>query len=94
MWALGLYDLAHARRPDRRPDDRRHRPDRLDGTVRPIDGVGQKLAAAADAGAACSCSPRTTGGRAAAGDHGLELVPVASFDEALAYLTGSADAGA
>jgi PDZ domain-containing protein len=93
MWALGLYDLMT---PGDLTGGRTIAGTGqigTDGTVGPIDGVGQKIAAAADAGAAVFLLPEDNAETAvAAGDHGLELVPVASFDEALAYLTGSADA--
>ena len=95
MWALGLYDLMT---PGDLTGGRTIAGTGqigLDGTVGPIDGVGQKIAAAADAGAAVFLLPEDNAETAAAaGDHGLELVPVSSFDEALAYLTGSADAEA
>jgi PDZ domain-containing protein len=92
MWALGLYDLLT---PGDLTGGRTIAGTGqigLDGTVGPIDGVGQKIAAAADAGAAVFLLPEDNAETAvAAGDHGLELVPVSSFDEALAYLTRSAD---
>ena len=94
MWALGLYDLLT---PGDLTGGRTIAGTGqigLDGTVAPIDGVGQKVAAAADAGATVFVFPEDNAEAAiAAGDHGLELVPVASFDEAIAYLTGSADGG-
>jgi Lon-like protease len=93
MWALGFYDLLT-------PGDLTGGSTiagtgqiGLDGTVVPIDGVGQKVAAAAGAGATVFLLPEDNAEAAvAAGDRGLELVPVASFDDAVAYLTGSADA--
>jgi PDZ domain-containing protein len=93
MWALGLYDLLT---PGDLTGGRTIAGTGqigLDGTVAPIDGVGQKIAAAADAGATVFLLPQGNAEAAvAAGDHGLELVPVASFDDAVAYLTGSEDA--
>lgn len=90
MWALGLYDLLT---PGDLTGGRTVAGTGqigLDGTVGPIDGVGQKVAAAADAGATVFLVPEDNAEAAiASGDHGLELVPVASFDEAVAYLTGS-----
>ena len=94
MWALGLYDLLTT---GDLTDGRTIAGTGvigLDGTVAPIDGVGQKIAAAADAGATVFLLPEDNAeAAAAAGDHGLELVPVASFDDAVDYLTGSAGAG-
>jgi PDZ domain-containing protein len=93
MWALGLYDLLT---PGDLTDGQTIAGTGqigLDGTVAPIDGVGQKIAAAAGAGASVFLFPEGNAEAAvAAGDHGLELVPVASFDEAIDYLTGSTDA--
>jgi PDZ domain-containing protein len=61
----------------------------LDGTVFPIDGIEEKLSAAADAGASVFLVPQGNMHAArASGGHGLELVPVATFDGALAYLHG------
>jgi PDZ domain-containing protein len=92
MWALGLYDLLT------RGDLTGGRTIAgtgqiaLDGTVVPIDGIGQKIAAASDAGATVFILPEgNSEAAAAAGEHGLELVPVSSFDDAVAYLTGDAD---
>jgi PDZ domain-containing protein len=89
MWALGLYDLLT-------PGDLTGARTvagtgeiALDGTVFPIVGIGEKLAAAADAGASVFLVPEGNVEAAlASGDHGMELVPVASFDDALAYLEG------
>ena len=93
MWALGLYDLLT---PGDLTGGRTIAGSGqigLDGTVGPIDGVGQKIAAAADAGAAVFLVPQDNAEAAAAArGQGLELVPVGSFDEALAYLEGSAGA--
>jgi PDZ domain-containing protein len=55
--------------------------------VYPIGGIEEKLVAAADAGAEVFLVPKDNMEAArAAGDHGMELVEVASFDDALAYL--------
>ena len=87
MWALGLYDLLT---PGDLTDGRTIAGTgqiALDGTVMPIAGIEEKLAAAADAGATVFLVPEGNEVAArAAGDHGLELVPVATFDDALAYL--------
>ena len=94
MWALGLYDLLT---PGDLTGGRTIAGTGqigVDGTVAPIDSVGQKVSAAADAGATVFLLPADNAKAAvAAGDHGLELVPVASFDEAVAYLNGSAEGG-
>jgi len=88
MWALGLYDLLT---PGDLTGGRTIAGTGvmgLDGTVFAIDGVGEKIAAAAEAGAAVFLFPKgNQSGARAAGDRGLELVPVASFEEALAYLS-------
>jgi PDZ domain-containing protein len=93
MWALGLYDLLTTGDLTGGRTIAGTGVIGLDGTVAPIDGVGQKIAAAADAGATVFLLPEGNAeAAAAAGDHGLEVVPVASFDDAVDYLTGSADA--
>jgi Lon-like protease len=87
MWALGLYDLLT---PGDLTGGRTVAGTgqiALDGTVIPIDGVQEKIAAAADAGATLFLVPqRNLRAARAGGDHGLRLVPVSSFDDALAYL--------
>ena len=87
MWALGLYDLLT---PGDLTGGRTIAGTgqiAIDGTVIPIDGVQEKIAAAADAGATVFLVPMGNLKAArAGGDHGLELVPVSSFDDALAYL--------
>ena len=91
MWALGLYDLLT-------PGDLTGGrivagtgAIALDGTVVPISGIEEKLAAAADAGATVFLVPEGNMDAAkASGDHGMQLVSVASFDDALAYLEGAA----
>ena len=94
MWALGLYDLLT------RGDLTGGRTVAgtgaitLDGTVEPIGGVQEKLAGAADAGATVFLVPEGNLEEArAGGDHGLELVPISSFDDALAYLGESSSRG-
>jgi PDZ domain-containing protein len=58
-----------------------------DGTVGPIGGVRQKIAGAAAAGASVFLVPDANCAEAAAGDdHGLTLVRVATFDEAVSEL--------
>ncbi len=87
MWALGLYDLLT---PGDLTGGRTIAGTGVigvDGTVFAIDGVGEKIAAAADAGATVFLFPEANlPGARAAGDHGIDLIPVASFDEALEYL--------
>lgn len=89
MWALGLYDLLT---PGDLADGRTIAGTgaiALDGTVAPIAGIGEKLAAAADAGASVFLVPEGNMDAALdSGDRGMELVSVASFDDALAYLEG------
>ena len=89
MWALGLYDLLT---PGDLTGGRTVAGTgeiALDGTVIPIAGIGEKLAAAADAGASVFLVPEGNMDEAlASGDQGLELVSVASFDGAIAYLEG------
>ena len=89
MWALGLYDLLT---PGDLTGGRtiagtgQIAPD---GTVIPIGGIEEKLTAAADAGATVFLVPQGNMEAArASGGHGLELVPVATFDDARAYLAG------
>ena len=87
LWALGLSDLLT---PGDLTEGRTiagtgHIP--LAGTVYPIAGIDVNVAAAADAGASVFLVPQGNMKAArASGGHGLELVPVATFDDALAYL--------
>jgi len=87
MWALGLYDLLT---PGDLTGGRTIAGTgqiAVDGSVIPIAGIQEKVAAAADAGATVFLVPRDNLMAArAGGDHGLELVPVSTFDDALAYL--------
>jgi Lon-like protease len=89
MWALGLYDLLT---PGDLTGGRTIAGTGvmdLDGAVLPIDGIDSKIVAAADAGATVFLLPEGNEAAARAVEaEGLELVPVASFDEALAYLDG------
>jgi PDZ domain-containing protein len=90
MWALGLYDLLT---PGDLAEGRTIAGTGeigIDGTVYPIGGIEEKLVAAADAGAEVFLVPKDNMQAAlAAGDRGMELVEVASFDDALAYLQGN-----
>ncbi len=90
MWGLGLYDLLT---PGDLTGGRTIAGTGvmgLDGTVLPIDGIDSKIVAAADAGATVFLLPEGNEAAARAVDvDGLELVPVASFDDALAYLGGA-----
>jgi PDZ domain-containing protein len=88
MWALGLYDLLT---PGDLTDGRTIAGTgaiALDGTVIPIAGIVEKVGAAADAGATVFLLPEGNAREArTAEDDGIELVPVETFDEAIAYLT-------
>jgi Lon-like protease len=89
MWALGLYDLLTAGDLTDGRTIAGTGQIALDGTVIPIAGIEGKLSAAADAGASVFLVPQGNMNAArASGGHGLELVPVATFDDALAYLQG------
>jgi PDZ domain-containing protein len=89
-WALGLYDLLT-------PGDLAGGRTIAvtgelgnDGTVFPIGAPQEKVAAAADAGASVLILPRGNLEQARAiGDRGVELVPVDTFEDALAYLQGN-----
>jgi Lon-like protease len=89
MWALGLYDLLT---PGDLTGGRTIAGTGMiliDGGVYPISGIGEKLAAAEDAGAEVFFVPKENLKEArASGDHDLELVVVETFDDALAYLQG------
>lgn len=87
VWALGLYDLMT---PGDLTGGRTIAGTGallLDGSVRPIGSLDEKAVAAADAGAEVLLLPEANleEARELTGS-GLELVPVASFAEALAYL--------
>lgn len=91
IWALGLYDLLT---PGDLTGGRTIAGTGelgIDGRVFPIGGVDEKVIAAADAGAAVLILPQQNLDEARAlGDRGVEIVPVASFAEAIAYLERSA----
>jgi PDZ domain-containing protein len=87
MWALGLYDLLTSGDLTDGQTIAGTGQIALDGSVFPIDGIDQKLSAAADAGASVFLVPQGNMQAArATGGHGLELVPIVTFDDALAYL--------
>jgi PDZ domain-containing protein len=90
-WALGLYDLMT---PGDLASGRTIAVTGqlgVDGTVYPIGGPGEKVVAAADAGASVLILPDDNLAEArAVGDRDVELVPVGSFLEALTYLQGNA----
>jgi PDZ domain-containing protein len=89
MWALGLYDLLTEADLTGGRTIAGTGELGLDGTVYPIGGIEEKIAAAADAGASVFLVPEGNEPAArAAGDRGMELVTVATFDDALAYLQG------
>jgi PDZ domain-containing protein len=89
-WALGLYDLLT---PGDLTGGRRIAVTGqlgIDGTVFPIGAPDEKVVAAAGAGAAILILPEENLSEArAAGDRGVELVPVGSFHDALEYLQGN-----
>jgi PDZ domain-containing protein len=93
MWALGLYDLLT---PGDLTGGRTIAGTGAigpDGTVYEIGGVAEKIAAAAHAGAEVFLLPKGNLREAeTAGDRGMELVPVESLDDALAYLQGGGTA--
>jgi PDZ domain-containing protein len=89
MFALGLYDLLT---PNDLTGGRTIAGTGeigVDGTVYPIGGIAEKVVAAADAGASVFLVPRQdlAAARTATGGRSLRLVPVSSFDDALAFLT-------
>lgn len=87
MWALGLYDLLTPGDLTRGRTIAGTGQIALDGTVLPIDGIQEKVAAAEDVGATVFLVPENNEDAArAAGIQGIELVPVGTFDEAIAYL--------
>jgi Lon-like protease len=89
MWALGLYDLLTAGDLTDGRTIAGTGQIALDGSVFPIEGIDEKLSAAADAGASVFLVPQGNMNAArASGGHGLELVPVATFEGAIAYLHG------
>lgn len=90
-WALGLYDLLT-------PGDLTGGRTiaitgqvGIDGKVYPVGGVADKVVAAADGGATVLILPeRNLQDARAAEEPGVELVPVTTFEDALAYLQGNA----
>ena len=89
MWALGLYDLLTEGDLAGGRTIAGTGALALDGTVYPIGGIEEKIAAAADAGASVFLVPEGNEEAArAAGDRGMELVPIGTFADALAYLEG------
>jgi PDZ domain-containing protein len=89
-WALGLYDLMT---PGDLAGGRTIAVTGqlgLDGTVFPIGAPDEKVSAAANAGASVLILPQDNLAEAQSiGDRGIELVPVESFEDALAYLQGN-----
>ena len=89
-WALGLYDLLT---PGDLTAGRRIAVTGqlgIDGTVFPIGAPDEKVVAAAGAGASVLILPAANLSEArSAGDRGVELVAVDSFDDALEYLQGN-----
>jgi Lon-like protease len=87
MWALGLYDLLT---PGDLTGGRTIAGTGVistTGRIYPIGGIREKLTAAADAGATVFLLPQGNRQEAeSAPRRGLELVPVRTFDDALAYL--------
>ena len=91
MFALGLYDLLT---PSDLTSGRTIAGTGeigVDGTVYPIGGVGEKVVAAAadDATVFLVPSENLADAQKAVGNRPIELVPVSSFDDALAYLQSS-----
>ena len=89
-WGLGLYDLLTS---GDLTDGRTIAVTGVlgpDGTVYPIGGIEEKVAAADSANATVLIIPRENLAAArAVGDSDLQLVPVSSFDDALAFLRGT-----
>ncbi len=87
MWALGLYDLLTPGDLTRGRTIAGTGEIDAEGRIYPIGGIEEKLAAAAAAGATVFLVPQGNYPAArAADDHGMRLVPVRTFDDALAYL--------
>jgi PDZ domain-containing protein len=89
-WALGLYDLMT---PGDLAGGRTIAVTGAlgaDGTVYPIGGIEEKVAAADAAGAAELIVPRRNAAAARAVGSDLPIVAVDSFDDALGYLRGNA----
>lgn len=89
MWALGLYDLLTPGDLTAGRTIAGTGQIALDGTVIPIASIQEKVAAAADTGASVFLLPSDNMRSArAGGDHGIELVPIDTFDDAVEYLSG------
>jgi PDZ domain-containing protein len=90
-WALGLYELLT---PGDLAGGRRIAVTGqlgADGTVHAIGAPDEKVVAAANAGATVLILPEDNLAEArSVGDRDVELVPVGSFDDALAWLRGNA----
>lgn len=90
-WALGLYDLLTEGDLAGGRTIAVTGQLGVDGTVFPIGAPDEKVVAAAHAGATILLLPEANLSEARSiGDRGVELVPVATFDDALAYLQGNA----
>jgi PDZ domain-containing protein len=88
MWALGLYDLlTEGELTGGRVVAGTGTIDTT-GAVGPIGGIEQKVEAAERAGAEVFLVPRENFHAAQGVADDLQLVPVGSFEEALAYLEG------
>ncbi len=91
MWALGLYDLLT---PGDLTGGRTIAGTGqigLGGKVYPIGGIGEKILAAARSGASVFLVPKGNLEEArVAGDHGVRLVPVSTFQDAVDYLMKAA----
>ncbi len=91
MWALGLYDLLT---PGDLTGGRTIAGTGeigLDGKVYPIGGIASKLVAASRVGATVFLVPHDNWAEAqAAGDHGMTLIEVSTFQDALDSLQGQA----
>ncbi len=87
MWAITLYDLLT---PGDLTDGRTIAGTGaigIDGTVYPIGGIQEKIVAARDAGANVLLVPKgNLAEERGAGIGGIQLVPVGTFDHALAWL--------
>src|SRR5687768_1205102 len=89
-WALALYDLLTPGDLTRGRTIASTGQLGIDGTVYAIGGAGDKVVAAEDAGATVLMLPSSNVEEArAAGESEIELVPVETFGEALAYLQGN-----
>jgi Lon-like protease len=88
MWTLGLIDLLT---PGDLTGGRTIAGTgtiQIDGTVGPIGGIEQKVAAAERSHAVAFFAPTTEAAAARAVAHGMRIVPVTTYTDALAYLNG------